>query len=93
MAPKLPEYPEDALPIDPKLLTQSDVRVGWFTGSTTSSRVIARTISPAHAIGGNPDTGESSKLVVDVTIEGRTHVVIPNVPVRSLFDAEDRPGA
>lgn len=88
---KLPEYPEDALPIDPKLLREPNVRVGWFNGSTTSSRVIGVTLSPAHYVGGDPLTGKPAKLVVDVKLEGATRAIIPNLDVRTLFDAEDRP--
>lgn len=88
---KLPEYPEDAVPIDPKLLDRADVRVGWFNGSTTSSRVIGTTLAPAHFVGGDALTGKPAKLVVDVRLEGATRAIIPNIDVRTLFDAEDRP--
>ena len=92
MGRKLPEYPEDAMPIDPKLLDEPGVRVGWFNGSTKSSRVVGTTLSPAHSIGGDPDLGIPARIVVDVKLEGATRAIIPNVSVRTLFDAEDRPG-
>jgi len=93
LARKLPEYPEDALPIDPQLLAVPNVRVGWFNGSTKSSRVIATTLSPAHGMGGDPDTGTPARVVVDVKLEASPNAIIPNVDIRTLFDAEDRPAA
>lgn len=88
---KLPELPEDATPIDPKLLREPGVRVGWFATREKSGRFVGITLSPAHYMGGDALEGVPAKLVVDVKLDSALGGIVPNLDVRTLFDAEDRP--
>lgn len=87
---RLPEYAYEVVPIPPMLLDRPGVRVGWFSGTM---RVIGTTLSPAHWIGGDALEGVPAKLVVDVKVESAngTSMIVPNMDVHAVFDAEERP--
>ena len=87
---RLPKDVTEFVPIDPRLLAEPGVRVGWFSGLR---RVLGTTLSPAHFMGGDPLEGIPAKLVIDVKVNDATAAIIANVDVRLLFDAEDRPEA